>query len=137
LILIKNLGLASSIFSLINISSIFESFDAPTSPIISVSEPSAFFPSIKEYGEALGRTPKQLQSLPSSSSALALLEHVAAGGPSQRPSQHDINVLSDLFPSLRALSSAIRTEDGRKLLADYLRDSVGSAVIEFWEQEWI
>lgn len=119
------------------ISSLFESLSIPAVPIIPVSEPSTLFASIREYLEVLARAPSQLSSFPTSSSALSLLGHVTANSPSQSLSQHDINVLSDLFPSLSALSSAVRTPEGRQLLTDYLGEGTASNIVEFWEREWI
>lgn len=125
------------VFTLVRISSLFESLSIPVVPIIPVSEPSTFFASIHEYLEVLARAPSHLSSFPISSSALSLLRHVTGNGPSQSLSPHDINVLSDLFPSLSALSSAVRTPEGRQVLADYLGDGTASNIIEFWEREWI
>jgi hypothetical protein len=117
--------------------SLFESLGASPIPIIPVPDASAFFPSIKRYCDALVHVSPQLQSLPSSASALDLLRRVAAGGPLQQSSQHEMNFLSDLFSSLRALSSATRTAEGRQLLVDYLGVDVGNTIIEFFEREWV
>jgi hypothetical protein len=81
------------------------------------------------------QVPPQLRSLPASSSAADLLRQVATGSPFQRPSQHDINVLSDLFSSFQDLSRATRTQEGRQLLIDYLGVDVANTVIKFFEQE--
>jgi hypothetical protein len=123
--------------AIIDIPSLFETLSTPLMPIIPVPEPSALFPSIYEYVEVLGTALCQLSEYPPSSSALGLLGHVTANGPSQSLSQHDINVLSDLFPSLSALSSAIRMQEGRQLLSEYLGDGIASKIVEFWEREWI
>lgn len=44
-----------------------------------------------------------------------------------------MNVLSDLFPSLRALSQAIRTHEGQAVVKEYLGDEVALDVVGFWD----
>lgn len=48
-------------------------------------------------------------------------------------SEHNMNALSDLFPSLRALSQAIRTHEGQAVVKEYLGDEVALDVVGFWD----
>lgn len=68
-------------------------------------------------------------------SAHYLLEFIVRQGPSQRDFQHHVSVLSDLFPSLRALSVAIRSKKGQLITADYVGDEVANHIVSFWEED--
>ncbi|KAL1993237.1 hypothetical protein VTN49DRAFT_3186 [Thermomyces lanuginosus] len=110
---------------------VFESSAASWIPIIPVLEPSALLPAIQEHCRSLRRGARRLESPPTTSS-MALLNLVVSGGRLQPLSQHDVNVVSDLFPTFRDLSSAVRRGEGRRLLADYLGEPGARSIVEFW-----
>ncbi|KAN0084753.1 P-loop containing nucleoside triphosphate hydrolase protein [Elaphomyces granulatus] len=112
---------------------VFESLSAPI-PILPIASSSVFLPSIQEYLNELANPP-HLSASPSS--PLSLLAHITTDAPYQLLSEHDVNMLSDLFPSLSALSRAVRTQEGCKLLRDYLDEETVKKIVNFWEQEWI
>ncbi|QKX55204.1 uncharacterized protein TRUGW13939_02296 [Talaromyces rugulosus] len=114
---------------------IFQSQSASGLPIIPAAEPSTVLASVQEHCNALARGPISHPSFPPPS-PLSLLEYVVTSGPSQLPAKHNLNVLSDLFPSLRALSRAATTPDGRQLIVDYLGEDLADSIQAFWEQEW-
>lgn len=49
--------------------------------------------------------------------------------------EEDINFLVELFPSLTAMSRAVRTQDGRQMLRDYFGDALGTEMIRYWEED--
>ncbi|KAF7128685.1 hypothetical protein CNMCM5793_003536 [Aspergillus hiratsukae] len=51
--------------------------------------------------------------------------------------EQDANVLSDLFPSLKSLSQAVRTQEGRFELDDYLGTQVGTDIARFWKEDHV
>jgi hypothetical protein len=106
-----------------------------------VAEPVELLASIKEHCQVLQRSLRQPPELPylciTSSSSLRLLEHIVSHSSDQLTCQQNLNILSDLFPSLRALSAAIRTVEGRQLIADYLGGHVARNMVAFWGEERI
>lgn len=50
-------------------------------------------------------------------------------------SEHDMNILSDLFPSMRVLSQAVRSQEGQAVIADYLEEEVTRGLVAFWQQD--
>jgi hypothetical protein len=51
--------------------------------------------------------------------------------------EQDANVLSDLFPSLKSLSQAIRTQEGRSVLDEYLGSQLGTDIAQFWKEDQV
>lgn len=49
--------------------------------------------------------------------------------------EEDINFLVELFPSLTAMSQAVRTQDGRQMLRDYFGGALGTEMIRYWEED--
>lgn len=99
-----------------------------------VTDPAELLTSVREYCHVLQRNLNH--HLPVSSS-LWLLEQIVALGSDQLACQQNLNILSDLFPSLRALSAAVRTVEGCQFIAEYLGDHVASNIAAFWGQEWV
>ncbi|OKL58383.1 hypothetical protein UA08_06071 [Talaromyces atroroseus] len=119
---------------------LFDSPSAAALPIIIVGEPSELLSSIKERCQVLQHHLDQSPERPhlgSSASSLRLLEHIVAHASDSVTCQQNLNILSDLFPSLRALSAAIRTMEGRQLIADYLGSRVARNIVAFWSEERI
>lgn len=96
-------------------------------PIIAIPEASSFPSHIQAYLGNLssiptlkcGPSPDPLELLKFTTSSVAL-------------TQHDVNILSDLFPSLKGLSQAIRTPEGRSLLDEYLGTAKALSIVGFW-----
>ncbi|KAH8692110.1 hypothetical protein BGW36DRAFT_41965 [Talaromyces proteolyticus] len=110
--------------------------NASNLPIISAAEPSTLLASVKEHCKARACGPVQ-PPMVSSQSPLFLLERVLASGSSQLHQRHNLNVLSDLFPTLRELSRATRTLEGRQLIIEYLGEEVEESIQAFWSDEWV
>ncbi|KAE8350147.1 hypothetical protein BDV28DRAFT_139720 [Aspergillus coremiiformis] len=49
--------------------------------------------------------------------------------------EHDTNILSDLFETLRSLSQAVRTLEGWEVLVDYLGEVRAREVAKFWNHD--
>ncbi|XHG03377.1 hypothetical protein AWENTII_006686 [Aspergillus wentii] len=80
----------------------------------------------------------ELPSLnPTLSDSVSLLSQTTKFGGSRGLSEHDTNVLSDLFPSLGAMSQAVRTQEGRAVLQDYFGDRIMGEIVGFWEDDGV
>lgn len=108
-----------------------------------LAEPDELLPSLKDQYRAIQRAITQpmdahltsTSSQARSNSTLYLLEHIVAQGPDQPAHRQNVNILSDLFPSLRALSAASRTVEGHKLISEYLGERVAKYIESFWKEE--
>lgn len=114
-------------------------------PIIMLAEPDELLPALKEHYYAVQRNISQppdtnlmstsLQA--QSNSTLYLLEQIVVQGSDQLAWQQNVNILSDFFPSLRALSAASRTVEMRQLIAEYLGERLAKHIESFWNEEKI
>lgn len=50
-------------------------------------------------------------------------------------SERDINILSEMTPSLAVISREVRTESGRELLRDYFGDTLAKEIIGYWGED--
>ncbi|KUL82594.1 hypothetical protein ZTR_10242 [Talaromyces verruculosus] len=123
-------------------------FDSPSVmdiPIIMLAEPDELLPALKEHYHAVQRnishspdTSLMSTSLQApSNSTLYLLEQIVAQGSDQLAWQQNVDILSDFFPSLRALSAASRTVEMRRLIAEYLGERFAKHIESFWNEEKI
>lgn len=107
----------------------------PYTPAIIAKSVQTLIPTIKKYSEELQRPKgKPVQTQPSPSH---LISHAMSTAPSQPLSEHDANMVTCLFPSLRSLEQGTRSAHGRKILAEHLNEIKAQHMIEFWEDEWI
>ncbi|KAE8149699.1 hypothetical protein BDV25DRAFT_123457 [Aspergillus avenaceus] len=102
-------------------------------PIIPVSDSSCFLSCMEQYFDNLIDIPQQNPTL---SESITVLSHATAGSPNVLCEQ-DTNILSDLFPSMRTLSQATRTIEGREVLVDYLGEKKAEPIIGFWGDDVI
>lgn len=72
---------------------------------------------------------------PCVANSLSLLSHTTASAPVLPLTEHDTNILNDLFPSMRALSQAIRSQEGQAVITDYLGEDVTRGLVAFWQQD--
>lgn len=72
---------------------------------------------------------------PSVADSLSLLSCTISSAPTLALSEHGTNILSDLFPSMRVLSHAVRSQDGQAVIADYLGEEVTQGLVAFWQQD--
>lgn len=112
-------------------------------PIITLAEPDELLPLLKAHYHAIlrninqppGMNPVSLSSQAPSNSPLYLLEKIVVQGSDQLCYQQNVNVLSDFFPSLRALSAASRTAEMSRLVSEYLGEKFAKHVESFWNEE--
>lgn len=108
-----------------------------------LTEPEELLASLKEHYYAIQRNINQppdtnlisMSPQAPSNSTLYLLEQIVAQGSDQLACQQNVNILSDLFPSLRALSAASRTVEMRRLIAEYLGEQLAKHIETFWNEE--
>ncbi|OJJ46139.1 hypothetical protein ASPZODRAFT_2063704 [Penicilliopsis zonata CBS 506.65] len=95
-------------------------------PVIPIADASSFFSSVHDY--YTGRLATVPISSPSPSRSISLMAHATCSAPLN---EQDTHILSDLFPSLPALSQATRSREGRAILDDYF-GSIGGSILQFW-----
>lgn len=108
-----------------------------------LAEPEELLPSLKRHYYAIQRiinqpadiNPISLSSQAPSDSPLHLLEQIVVRGSDPLSYQQNVNILSDFFPSLRALSAASRTAEMRRLISEYLGEQFAKYVESFWNRE--
>lgn len=110
---------------------ISESLTVPI-PIVPIPDISCFSSSIQGYLNGIVDLPLPNSSLADS---ISLLSHTTAFISLQPLLEHDTNVLSDLFPSMRALSQAICSHEGQATVREYLGDEVALGVVRFWDRD--
>lgn len=104
-------------------------------PILAVPHVNALFSSLQGYIKDLEKSTEVAQTLsPLSTMPTSLLSHAVATAPHLPLSEHDTNVLSDLFPSFRALSQALMTPEGRDTVREYFDEETARGIIEFWSR---
>lgn len=101
-----------------------------------VGEPAEILASLDEHCYVLHRS-INLPTLSQLPSPLGLLDRIVDHVSDPLDYQQNLNILSDLFPSVQALSAAVRTTEGRLLIADYLGTHVAGKLISFWNEEAI
>lgn len=85
---------------------------------------------MQEYISALTNPPRL--SVPREP-VTSLLAHMTTSAPYHLLSAEESNILTDLFPSWRELSRAVRSDEGRELLREYLELETVRRIVEFWE----
>jgi hypothetical protein len=66
-----------------------------------------------------------------------LMAHATAAAPNRLLSEHQVNRLNQLFPSIRALERGTSTADGQAQIRTYLDAMTARDVVDFWEDEWV
>src|SRR5262245_61322999 len=105
-----------------------------TIPVIPILGPANLLPSLEAYIKDLNISPQLHPSLPMPT---LLLSHAAVAAPYCCLTEHNTNVLSDLFPSLCALSIAVKTNNGKDILAEYFDNETVRRIIGFWDKDMI
>ncbi|KAL5336859.1 hypothetical protein BJX70DRAFT_261863 [Aspergillus crustosus] len=100
-------------------------------PVIPVPDAPSFISSIEEYMANFADMPINGPSL---SDTVALLAPTTSDYPNSL-CQQTTNVLSDLFPSFRALSQKTRTREGQELLVDNLGEDMAGNIVKFWNED--
>jgi hypothetical protein len=103
-------------------------------PALPISDISSLFTTIHEYLNGLQMAPKALHPPPVS--VTNLIAQTTASVPAKALSEHNANVVSDIFSSLQEFEEATRTTQGRAKLCDYLGSTTAEEVVDFWADEW-
>jgi len=104
-------------------------------PTIPVLNGAALLHTIQSYVAALQQILRTRQT--HSQAPAFLFPHVTTSAPERPLSENTANILNDLFPSVRALEEATRTNEGRTNLRNWLDARTAEEIIDFWEDEWI
>ena len=67
----------------------------------------------------------------------ALVAHATSTAPAKPLSEHNANILTDLFLSIKQLEEGTRTVQGQENIRSYFDAKTAKEVIEFWEDEWL
>lgn len=107
-----------------------ECLPAPIS-VIPILNPSNFLSGIQDYMSSIVDIPVLQPTAPDS---MSLLSRAVRSSYSQL-SEQDVNLLSELAPSLGVLSRGVRTTHGWELLVDHFGELVASEIAGFWEDD--
>ncbi|KAI9369401.1 hypothetical protein BJX61DRAFT_150634 [Aspergillus egyptiacus] len=99
--------------------------------VIPIADAPSILSSMQEYVANLEDIPPTSSSFGDS---ITLLAH-GTSAYSHVLSEETTNILSDLFPSFRALSKAIHMPEGRALLEEYLGKETAREIIQFWQED--
>lgn len=66
-----------------------------------------------------------------------LIAQATASAPAKPLSEHDTNVISDIFPSMKEFEEATKTQRGQAKLSNFLDKATAEDIVDFWSDEWI
>jgi hypothetical protein len=105
-----------------------------TSPALPITDVSSLLATLDAY---LTRTQPVSKPIPAPCMLNSLIANATASAPAKPLSEHNANVLSDIFCSLHDFEEATRTQEGRAILCNFLDRSTAEDVVDFWADEWI
>ena len=103
-------------------------------PVLPVPDISSLFTILEEYLNGLQPATRPVYRAPV---VTTLIAQAAASAPAKPLSEHDANVVSDIFSSLQEFEEATRTQQGQAKLSKFLDKTTAEDVIDFWADEWI
>ncbi|KAL8997351.1 MAG: hypothetical protein Q9188_006345 [Gyalolechia gomerana] len=101
--------------------------------LLPVASPSQILPLLNTYTAA----PAPSHRAPTVPTSLTLLRQITAAAPVSPLSEHSANVLSDVCHSIRDVAAMTESDDGMKVLEDYLGEEDAKNIESFWAEEWI
>jgi hypothetical protein len=102
-------------------------------PILTIPHVGSLLPSLRVYINDLEKSTVMSQALSSEPTMPSpLLSYATTTAPHIPLSEHDTNILSDLFPSFRDLSQALMTPEGRQLVREYFDEDTARGIIKLW-----
>ena len=102
-------------------------------PLLPVPLPAHLLPLLDTYVVAITSP----LTFPAPSNPVSLLPYVTSTAPSRPLPEHTTYVLSDVCHSLSEVAAMTQTEEGRKIIRDYVGDSHSKSIEEFWGDEWV
>ncbi|KAL9627013.1 MAG: hypothetical protein Q9164_007731 [Protoblastenia rupestris] len=103
-------------------------------PVLPVPDVSSLFTMLKEYLNRIKPATHQVYRAPVVTNLIA---QATASAPARSLSEHDANVVSDIFSSLQEFEEATRTQQGQAKLCDFFDRTMVEDVIDFWADEWV
>ncbi len=103
-------------------------------PVLPVPDISSLFTMLKDYLNGFQPAIRPMYRAPV---VTTLIAQAVASAPAKPLSEHDANVVSDIFSSLREFEEATRTRQGQAKLREFLDKTTAEDVIDFWADEWI
>ncbi|EFW17882.1 predicted protein [Coccidioides posadasii str. Silveira] len=97
-------------------------------PVIPIQHPELLVPALQSH---LKETSREIQQTFSCAPA-DLVPYCTATDPYRPLDQHTVNILSDLFPTVRDLCLGVRTDTGRRLLREYFDPQAVQGILSFW-----
>jgi hypothetical protein len=95
---------------------------------------SSLFPTLQGYLNGLQTAPRVPHRPPIVTNLIA---QATASAPAKPLSEHNANVVSDIFSSFQEFEEATRTIQGQAKLRDYLDSRTAEEIVDFWADEWI
>ncbi|KAL9010159.1 MAG: hypothetical protein Q9173_004882 [Seirophora scorigena] len=101
--------------------------------LLPIASPSQLVPSLKTYvdislpGHGTPATPPPMR----------LLRQITATGPSRPLSEHSANVLSDICRSIKDVAAITESEQGMRVLEDYVGEKDARNIESFWTEDWL
>ncbi|KAL8961174.1 MAG: hypothetical protein Q9193_002233 [Seirophora villosa] len=101
--------------------------------LLPIASPSQLVPLLKTYvdislpGHGTPATPPPMR----------LLRQITATGPSRPLSEHSANVLSDICRSIKDVAAITESEQGMKVLEDYVGEKDARNIESFWTEDWL
>ncbi|KAL8730755.1 MAG: hypothetical protein Q9166_003825 [cf. Caloplaca sp. 2 TL-2023] len=106
---------------------------ATSPPILPIASTAQFLPLLNDY--LVSSVPAH--HMPVIPSSRTLLRQITATGPTRPLSEHSTNVLSDICHSISEVAAITGSEQGMKVLEDFLGDEDAKNIESFWAEEWI
>lgn len=103
-------------------------------PVLPIPDVSSLLTTLSDYLKGAQPCPKQVQA---PRLLTNLIGQATASAPAKPLSEHDANVVSDIFPSLQKFEEATRTQQGQAKLFNFLDRTTAENIIDFWADEWI
>jgi len=103
-------------------------------PVLPISDFSSLFTTIQEYLNGLQTAPQVPHWPPIVTNLIA---QATASAPAKPLSEHNANVVSDIFSTFQEFEEATRTKQGQAKLRDYLDSTTAEEIVDFWADEWI
>lgn len=118
-------------FALVNTVSFFQSILERLSgyiPILPLQSPETLLPALQSFVE--DQTTGNFQVIPPAPADL--IRYCTITAPAQRLDQYSVNILSDLFPTVRDICQGVQTEGGRSLVREYIDPQMANNTLNFW-----
>jgi hypothetical protein len=103
-------------------------------PVLPIPDISSLLPTLEDYLKGIQPSTRQFLEQPMFTNLIA---QATASAPAKPLSEHDTNVISDIFSSLKDFEGATRTQRGRAKLYNFLERTTAEDVVDFWADEWI